>query len=112
MIQPSIIVHSGAGYFPDERNASKLEVTRSAAVVGWETLLRQDNVLDAVEAAVRVMEDNVECNAGQSGQSLAYNKQNEMYQKKYVLYKKPRNIFGCWPQTVWVFCDYACGVYI
>lgn len=64
MLEPGIIVHSGAGYFPDSRNAAKIEITKAAALAGWIALSSSKSPLNAVEAAIKLMEDNVECNAG------------------------------------------------
>ncbi len=61
----SLIVHSGAG---DDISAAQVEPFRrgviEAAQVGWAVLQRQGSALDAVEAAVRAMEDNPTFDAG------------------------------------------------
>jgi beta-aspartyl-peptidase (threonine type) len=59
-----IIVHSGAGYFPDEKNPGKYAITKKAVIEGYKVLMETGNPVDAVERAVRVMEDNPACNAG------------------------------------------------
>jgi isoaspartyl peptidase/L-asparaginase-like protein (Ntn-hydrolase superfamily) len=69
-ICPGLIVHSGAGYFQDDKNEDKLRVTKGAALVGWRSLLSNDDPLDAVEAAVKFMEDEENCNAGGCGFSF------------------------------------------
>lgn len=70
-MEPAIIVHSGAGYFTDDFNASKLRITKLAARVGWEVLVKGDDPVDAVEQAVRAMEDDEACNAGKE-QGIAF----------------------------------------
>ena len=61
---PSIIVHGGAGPIKDDSLAARLEGCKAAALAGW-TILRQGGAaLDAVEAAVVVLEDNPLFNAG------------------------------------------------
>lgn len=63
-VAPGIIVHSGAGYFPDERNPIKLELTKRAVLCGAKILKETDDPVLAVEAAVKVMEDDPAGNAG------------------------------------------------
>ncbi len=60
----AIIVHGGAGDIPKERTEDAEAGCREAARVGWELLSQGASALDAVEAAVRVMEDNPAFNAG------------------------------------------------
>jgi beta-aspartyl-peptidase (threonine type) len=60
----AIIVHGGAGDIPDERRARAEAGCREAAAVGWEMLAAGASALDAVEAAVRAMEDHPAFNAG------------------------------------------------
>jgi len=60
-----LIVHGGAGTISPSNYDSKLDVLKAAVVQGYEVLRRSDSSVDAVEAAVRVMEDREECNAGQ-----------------------------------------------
>ncbi len=65
-IQPTlaIFVHGGAGNVdPANHHASQSSCER-AAQVGWQTLVAGGSALDAVEAAVRDMEDNPAFNAG------------------------------------------------
>jgi beta-aspartyl-peptidase (threonine type) len=68
---PAIIVHGGAGDLgPDDPasyggpEAPRLEGVRRACAEGWEILRRGGSALDAVTAAVRVLEDDPTFNAG------------------------------------------------
>lgn len=65
----AIIVHGGAGIVPPERVESAQAGCKEAALVGWRILLAGGSALDAVEAAVRSLEDNPIYNAG-TGASL------------------------------------------
>lgn len=62
--KPAIIVHGGAGRIRDENLAQRLDGCKEAALAGWKTLQQQGSSLDAVEAAVTVLEDNPLFNAG------------------------------------------------
>ena len=61
---PAIIVHGGAGSIRDDSLAHRLESCREAALAGWKILQQNGSALDAVEAAVVVLEDNPLFNAG------------------------------------------------
>jgi beta-aspartyl-peptidase (threonine type) len=67
---PAIIVHGGAGdLIPDDPSAgasesARLEGVRAACAAGLEILARGGGALDAVELAVRVLEDDPLFNAG------------------------------------------------
>ncbi len=69
---PAIIVHGGAGDLgPDDdpassgaRNAGRLEGVRLGCAAGYAVLRAGGTALDAVEAAVRVLEDDPTFNAG------------------------------------------------
>jgi L-asparaginase / beta-aspartyl-peptidase len=66
---PAIAVHGGAGHLDAEDSAAgadspRLAGVREAARAGWEVLARGGSALDAVEAAVRWLEDDPEYNAG------------------------------------------------
>lgn len=67
---PAILVHGGAGNLgPDDPassglDAPRLEGVRRAAAAGWEILARGGSALDAIEAAVRILEDDPTYNAG------------------------------------------------
>lgn len=63
-MKPRIIVHGSAWKIAEETHADHLRGTRAAAQAGWEILLRGGSALDAVEAAVRLMEDDPTFDAG------------------------------------------------
>ena len=60
----AIIVHGGAGTVTPNRAEIVQEGCREAAIIGWRILQTGGSALDAVEAAVRALEDNPEYNAG------------------------------------------------
>ena len=60
----AIIVHGGAWDIPVELHADHLAGCRAAAEAGWAMLTAGGSALDAVEAAVRVMEDHPVFDAG------------------------------------------------
>ena len=60
----SIAVHGGAGDISSERHASASQGCREATLIGWSVLQSGGSALDAVEAAVRALEDNPAFNAG------------------------------------------------
>jgi L-asparaginase / beta-aspartyl-peptidase len=60
---PAIIVHGGAAAAPADRDDLR-EPMRSAVRAGWTALAADGTSLDAVEAAVRVLEDHPRFNAG------------------------------------------------
>ena len=61
---PALVVHGGAGADPAEgRDVLRAGVT-AAALAGWRMLAEDGHALDAVEAAVRVLEDHPRFNAG------------------------------------------------
>ncbi len=62
-MRPILIVHGGAGSWRDSLDEEKLNGVKNAARKGFETLLRKGAV-DAVEVAVKIMEDNPIFNAG------------------------------------------------
>lgn len=64
MPRPILIVHGGAGTIPEERHAAAIEGCRRAAQAGWSVLAAGGSALDAVEAAVRALEDDLTFNAG------------------------------------------------
>jgi beta-aspartyl-peptidase (threonine type) len=64
MTTPAIIVHGGAGTVEDERRERVIAGCERAAQAGWQILAAGGSALDAVEAAVRVLEDDEELNAG------------------------------------------------
>lgn len=60
----ALIVHGGASDIPDCEVGPRRHGVESAAQVGWAILLDAGSALDAVEAAIVVMEDNPVFNAG------------------------------------------------
>jgi L-asparaginase / beta-aspartyl-peptidase len=60
----AIIVHGGAGNVTSDRAESKQMGGKEAALAGWRILQAGGSALDAVEAAVRSLEDNPVFNAG------------------------------------------------
>jgi L-asparaginase / beta-aspartyl-peptidase len=61
---PTIIVHGGAGADPFDGREELRRGMRAAAVAGWQVLSTGGAALNAVEAAVRVLEDDQQFNAG------------------------------------------------
>lgn len=62
--QPILLVHGGAGAIPDHRVLVKLKGVRRAARKGYKVLRRSGSVLNAIVAAVEVMEEDTNFNAG------------------------------------------------
>jgi L-asparaginase / beta-aspartyl-peptidase len=61
---PTIIVHGGAGADPAEGRDELRHGVRAAALAGWRVLAAGGAALDAVESAVRALEDHPRFNAG------------------------------------------------
>jgi beta-aspartyl-peptidase (threonine type) len=61
---PAFIVHGGAWDIPDEEVSGHLNGCRIAAQIGWTILKDGGSALDAVEAAIRSMEDDPAFDAG------------------------------------------------
>jgi beta-aspartyl-peptidase (threonine type) len=61
---PALVVHGGAGADPDEGRAELREGVAAAVAAGWSVLRGAGSALDAVEAAVLVLEDHPRFNAG------------------------------------------------
>lgn len=76
-MRPVIAVHGGAGTWQPERSRSGLVGVKRAAEAGFKVLIRGGSALDAVEEAVKVMEDDGSFNAGY-GSSLTIDKRVEM----------------------------------
>jgi L-asparaginase / beta-aspartyl-peptidase len=60
---PALIVHGGAGADPSDAAEMRAGV-QAAVLAGWRGLAENGHALDAVEAAVRVLEDDPIFNAG------------------------------------------------
>jgi beta-aspartyl-peptidase (threonine type) len=63
-IEPIILLHGGAGDIPDSRVPLKLAGLKKAAMESYSVLLKTACVLNAIEAAVKIMEDDEAFNAG------------------------------------------------
>lgn len=59
-----VVVHGGAWAIPKELAKASVDGVKVAACEGYSVLKRGGSALDAVEAAVRTMEDNTVFNAG------------------------------------------------
>lgn len=77
MVKPAIIVHGGAGRGSTERREARLAGCSEAALAGWKVVQAGGPALDAVEAAVAVLEDDPLFNAG-TGSSLNRDGEVEM----------------------------------
>ena len=60
----AIVVHGGAGTITEDRVEAAQQGCREAVLIGWHLLRHGGSAMDAVEAAVRVLEDNPNFNAG------------------------------------------------
>ena len=63
-MRPSLIVHGGAWDIPDEAVNACNEGCRRALIAGWSILASGGGAIDAVEAAVMVLEDDPVFDAG------------------------------------------------
>ncbi len=61
---PVIVVHGGAWKIPEEEHGPHVEGCQRAAAAGWEVLRAGGSALDAVETAVRLLEDDPTFDAG------------------------------------------------
>ncbi|KAJ8966053.1 hypothetical protein NQ314_003761 [Rhamnusium bicolor] len=61
---PVILVHGGAGDVPDERIPAKILGVKKSVEIGYRILKNNGTAVDAVEAAVKYMEDGEAFNAG------------------------------------------------
>ena len=59
-----VVVHGGAWAIPDELAKASVDGVKTAAREGSSVLRSGGSALDAVEAAVRALEDNTVFNAG------------------------------------------------
>ncbi len=60
----ALIVHGGAGNITSDRHERARQGCREATLAGWRVLQAGGSALDAVETAVRALEDNPAFNAG------------------------------------------------
>uniref|UniRef100_A0A1B6CCI1 Isoaspartyl peptidase/L-asparaginase n=1 Tax=Clastoptera arizonana TaxID=38151 RepID=A0A1B6CCI1_9HEMI len=63
-VKPLVLVHGGAGDIPESRVQMKLDCVCKAASEGYKVLNKTGCVLDAIVAAVEIMEDDESMNAG------------------------------------------------
>jgi L-asparaginase / beta-aspartyl-peptidase len=63
----ALVVHGGAGDILDEEAEAHCAGVRAAALRGWAVLQAGGSALDAVEAAVRLLEDDPAFDAGRGG---------------------------------------------
>ncbi|XP_045192440.2 isoaspartyl peptidase/L-asparaginase-like isoform X1 [Mercenaria mercenaria] len=63
-VEPAIIVHGGAVAFPGDKKEKALEGTKEAAFKGYRMLIDGRSALDAVQAAICVLENNPTFDAG------------------------------------------------
>jgi beta-aspartyl-peptidase (threonine type) len=61
---PALIVHGGCGAVSADEEKLRRDACERAADAGWEVLARGGSALDAVETAVRCLEDEPTLNAG------------------------------------------------
>ncbi|HSB75348.1 MAG TPA: isoaspartyl peptidase/L-asparaginase [Terriglobales bacterium] len=64
MSKPVLVVHGGGWAIPDDMVEAHLSGVRAALAAGWRDLERGGTALDAVQAAVTVMEDDEAFDAG------------------------------------------------
>ncbi len=64
MVKPVIVVHGGAWGIPDRLVDSNLKGVEKATKAGWKILEKNGSALDAVVAAVNVLEDDPTFDAG------------------------------------------------
>jgi beta-aspartyl-peptidase (threonine type) len=62
--KPVLLVHGGAWAIPDDQVAAHLNGVHNASAVGWKVLTRGGTAIEAVEAAVVVLEDDETFDAG------------------------------------------------
>jgi len=78
MLKPVIVVHGRAGAWQPERRKAGITGVKTAAKTGYDILKsKSGTALDAVETAVKTMEDNSVFNAG-LGSTLTIDKRIEM----------------------------------
>ena len=65
---PVLVVHGGAGSLAPQYYQGKLDGMKAAVRAGYGVLTQTGNLLDAVEAAIKVMEDNPNLNAGRGSE--------------------------------------------
>lgn len=69
-----VVVHGGAWSIPEDLAKATIDGVKVAALDGFSVLEKGGSALDAVEAAVRNLEDNVVFNAGKVYRQIKLNK--------------------------------------
>ena len=64
----AIIVHGGAWAIPDNEVAPHRHGCRTARDAGWQVLANGGSAMDAVEAAVRILEDALDLSKAEAGE--------------------------------------------
>lgn len=64
-MEPIILVHGGAGDIVDSRVQPKIDGNKKSVEAAYKILQNGGSALDAVETAVRLMENDESFNAGQ-----------------------------------------------
>ena len=62
--QPVLLIHGGAWAMPDDAVAAHERGIANALAAGWNVLSKNGSALDAIEAAISVMEDDDTFDAG------------------------------------------------
>jgi beta-aspartyl-peptidase (threonine type) len=63
-MKPALVVHGGCGTPPPDEEQPRREACERSADAGWDVLTRGGCALDAVETAIRALEDDPLLNAG------------------------------------------------
>ena len=63
-MEPVVVVHGGAWAIPEKLAEASREGVKAAAKTGYQVLVDGGSALDAVEKAVRVLEDDPAFDAG------------------------------------------------
>jgi beta-aspartyl-peptidase (threonine type) len=64
LVHPVLVVHGGAWYIPEEERSAAMAGCRKAVAAGWARLVEGASAVDAVEVAVRILEDDPTFDAG------------------------------------------------
>lgn len=81
-MKPTLIVHGGAGTFPQHHQETAMEGVRVAAEKGYELLIAGSSALDIVETAVCILED---CPVFDSGVGSVLNSDGEIEQDAIIM---------------------------
>ncbi|XP_078313886.1 isoaspartyl peptidase/L-asparaginase-like isoform X2 [Crassostrea virginica] len=80
--EPVVVIHGGAWAIPDKLSSASVTGVCAAARAGYEVLIRGGSAVDAVEAAVRVMED---CPAFDAGTGSVLNTKGEVEMDSVIM---------------------------